>query len=69
MSNHSGGEYIIQRVPAPASHLAGITQVKSSYVFQLLLIRHLSGCIYRSTQSVVLLNSTFRLISKETVLK
>lgn len=59
MSNLSGSDYIIQRVTAPACHLAGITRVKGGYLFQLLFNRHLSGCICRARQSVVMLNSSF----------
>lgn len=64
MSNLPGSEYIIQRVSAPACHLAGITRVKSRYVFQLLFKSHLSSCIYTSKESVMMLNSPFVLIQK-----
>lgn len=64
MSNLSGSDYIIQRVTAPACHLAGITRVKGGYMFQLLFNRHLSGCISRTRQSVMMLNSSFMLIQK-----
>lgn len=64
MSNLSGSDYIIQRVSAPACHLAGITGVKGPYMFQMLFNRHLSGCICRTRQSVMMLNSSFLLMQK-----
>lgn len=64
MSNLSGSDYLMQRVTASACHLVGITHVKSRYAFQLLFNRHLSGCIYRSKQSAMMLNSSFMLIQK-----